>query len=124
MSLVFFPLSDWLGRKNSILLLAAPHAVTWIITIYAKTKWEFYISRFIAGTADAILFMSIPPYVGEICTPEVRDFFGNLPTFILYGGQFGITVIGRFFDFFRFFCYYDLNHAKAAKTDFTHLKTV
>lgn len=97
MSLVFFPLSDWFGRKNSILLLAAPQAITWILTIYATTKWEFYVARFIAGAADAILFMSIPPYVGEICTPEVRDFFGNVHTFLVYGGQFGITVIGRSF---------------------------
>lgn len=122
MSLAFFPISDWLGRKNSILLLAVPHAVTWIITIYATTKWEFYVARFIAGTADAILFMSIPPYVGEICTPEVRDFFGNVPTFVLYGGQFGITVIGRFF-ICLFFCASNALNMQKAKIGLTHMKT-
>ncbi|XP_066145023.1 facilitated trehalose transporter Tret1-like isoform X2 [Euwallacea fornicatus] len=75
-----------------------PQTIVWIIVFFARTKWEFYIARFIAGTADAIVFGAIPPYVGEITVPVVRDYCGNLPTFATYGGQFFVATIGSFFN--------------------------
>ncbi|XP_066245486.1 facilitated trehalose transporter Tret1-like isoform X2 [Euwallacea similis] len=98
MSVIFFRISEYLGRKKSIILLTVPQTIVWIIVFFARTKWEFYIARFIAGTADAIVFGAIPPYVGEITVPVVRDFCGNLPTFASYGGQFFVATIGSFFD--------------------------
>ncbi|KAF7282387.1 hypothetical protein GWI33_002701 [Rhynchophorus ferrugineus] len=97
-STFFFKIAELLGRKKAVIFLALPHTITWIITIFARSKWEFYAARIIAGIADATVFCSVPPYVGEISTPTVRGFCGNTPTFILYGGQLIITVLGSYLD--------------------------
>ncbi|XP_030765056.1 facilitated trehalose transporter Tret1-like [Sitophilus oryzae] len=95
-SLFFFKIAEFLGRKKAVMSLALPHLISWIITIFARSKWEFYAARIMAGIADACMFCSVPPYVGEICTPEVRGFWGNVPTFILYVGQVCITILGSY----------------------------
>lgn len=92
---LFFYVTELLGRKKSVLFMALPQLLSWIITIFAKTKWDFYISRLVTGVGDGILFCAIPSYIGEITTPGVRNKYGNLPTFILYGGQVFINIIGK-----------------------------
>ncbi|XP_076274062.1 facilitated trehalose transporter Tret1-like isoform X1 [Rhynchophorus ferrugineus] len=96
-SLFFFKIAELLGRKKAVLFLSVPHILSWLITMFSTTKWEFYLARFVAGMSDTCSFCSIPPYVGEITTPKVRGFWGNIPTFILYGGQLSITVLGSYF---------------------------
>lgn len=92
----FFKLTDILGRKKTLLLLAVPQLTCWLIIIFATNVYAFYVSRVIAGIGDAALFASLPVYVGEISTPKVRGFWGNFNTFCHYGGQFIITVIGSY----------------------------
>lgn len=95
-SLFFFKISDLLGRKKSLLFLAVPQLVSWIIVMFAKTKWEFYAAKFFAGMGDCVLFSTLPAYVGEITTPTVRGYLGNVPTFMGNGGSFFITVLGSY----------------------------
>ncbi|KAH1026949.1 facilitated trehalose transporter Tret1-like [Dendroctonus ponderosae] len=98
MTIFVVPISDLIGRKKSLLLIALPHILTWTIGIVGTSKWEFYISRFIAGFGDAAVFSCIPPYVGEITTPSVRNFWANVPTFFVYIGGFAITTLGSYFN--------------------------
>lgn len=98
MSFFIFKITEWLGRKKSVLLLAIPHVTYWIITMFAKSKWGFYMARFVGGLGDCCLFCGTPPYIGEITDPKVRGFWGNFPTFALYGGQLAITVMGTYLD--------------------------
>lgn len=95
-SMFFFKIAEILGRKKSLLFLAVPHVASWITIIFARNKWEFYLSRFLAGTADGVLFCTVPPYIGEITTPTIRGYFGNFPTFVLNGGAFFIQVLGSY----------------------------
>lgn len=96
-SLFFFKIADLLGRKNSLLFLSVPHVIAWIIIIFAKSKWHFYASRFISGIGDAVMYCTVPPYIGEITTPTIRGYFGSAPTFVINGGCFFITVLGSYF---------------------------
>lgn len=95
-SLFFFKLSEYLGTKKSIWILAIPHLICWIIVLFAVSKWDFYASRFIAGIGDTIFFCAGPPYIGEITTPKVRGYCGFIPVMATFFGSLLITVLGRF----------------------------
>ncbi|KAL1506582.1 hypothetical protein ABEB36_005913 [Hypothenemus hampei] len=76
--------------------IVLPNIVTFVIAIFATTKWEFYISRFCAGFGDTIFFCAGPPYIGEITTPSVRGYWGFLPLFFTYLGGAVITTLGSY----------------------------
>ncbi|XP_050300147.1 facilitated trehalose transporter Tret1-like [Anthonomus grandis grandis] len=94
--LFFFKVAELTGRKKSLIVVTLPYMIFWLMTILAKTKWEFYIARIIGGVGDAMTFVSSPSYVGEITVPSIRGFWGNFPLFIHYGGQLFINVIGSY----------------------------
>ncbi|CAG9765549.1 unnamed protein product [Ceutorhynchus assimilis] len=93
---LFFSLSEKVGRKKCVLFLAIPLVATWLMLIFARTKWEFIAARFIAGIADAVFFTTVPSYIGEISTPTVRGTFGNTPILFFYLGQLIINTIGSY----------------------------
>lgn len=95
-SLFYFKIADFLGRKKAIFFLTVPYLISWIITIFAKSKFEFYAARFIAGIGDTAAFCSIPSYVGEIISPSIRGFWGNFPLFMHYCGHLFINVAGMY----------------------------
>ncbi|XP_072380063.1 facilitated trehalose transporter Tret1-like [Diabrotica undecimpunctata] len=90
-------LTDNLGRKKTILLIAVPQISSWVCAALATDVYLFYVSRAFAGIADAIFFAALPPYVGEITTPAVRGKWGNLLAGSYYIGEFSINVIGSYF---------------------------
>lgn len=94
-SLFFFKISEFLGRKKSLLAIALPNLISWIIVAFARSKWEFYASRMFTGLAECIMFCTIPPYMGEITTPRVRGYWGNFPVFVMNFGSFIMTILGK-----------------------------
>ncbi|CAH1176310.1 unnamed protein product [Phaedon cochleariae] len=97
-SCIFFSkLSDIIGRKPTLLLIAVPHTLSWILIAMAKSVYVFYAARLCSGIADGIFFATLPSYIGEISTPNVRGTWGNAMTSFLYFGMFLINVIGSFF---------------------------
>ncbi|XP_072377639.1 facilitated trehalose transporter Tret1-like [Diabrotica undecimpunctata] len=90
-------LTDNLGRKKTILLIAVPQIAGWLCAAFAKDIYLFYASRALAGIADGIFFAALPPYVGEITTPAVRGKWGNFLAGSYYIGEFSINVIGSYF---------------------------
>ncbi|KAH1026950.1 facilitated trehalose transporter Tret1 isoform X1 [Dendroctonus ponderosae] len=97
-SFFFFKLSEYLGTKKSIWILAIPHLISWIIVLFAVSKWDFYASRFMAGMGDTIFFCAGPPYIGEITTPKVRGYCGFIPVMATFFGSLLITVLGSYVD--------------------------
>ncbi|ERL85573.1 hypothetical protein D910_02992, partial [Dendroctonus ponderosae] len=95
-SLFYFKIADFLGRKKALFFLTVPYLISWLITIFAKSKFEFYAARFIAGIGDTAAFCSIPSYVGEILSPSIRGFWGNFPLFMHYCGHLFINVAGSY----------------------------
>ncbi|CAG9830436.1 unnamed protein product [Diabrotica balteata] len=89
-------LTDGLGRKKTLLLIAFPQVASWLFAAFAKDVYMFYVSRAFAGIADGLFFSALPPYVGEITTPAVRDKWGNLLAGSYYIGEFLINVIGSY----------------------------
>lgn len=95
-ALPFSYLCDKIGRKKTLLLIAIPQMLSFILISVAKSIYIFYLSRFLSGIGDACLFSSVPMYIGEVATPKVRGSWGNMLTFFIYLGQFSINVIGSF----------------------------
>ncbi|EFA06748.1 facilitated trehalose transporter Tret1-2 homolog [Tribolium castaneum] len=93
---VFSKLTDMIGRKHTLILIAIPQIVSLVLISVAKSVYVFYIARFLAGVADACLFASLPIYVAEITTPKVRGTWGNFMTFLIYIGQLTINIVGSY----------------------------
>nr|CAI5822856.1 unnamed protein product [Callosobruchus analis] len=90
-------LSDIIGRKYTIMLTALPYTTFWILTAFFTNVYVLYAARMIAGFGDAIVFTSVPMYIGEISTPKVRGTWGNSVALGIFLGQFVIHVAGAFF---------------------------
>lgn len=91
----YFRISELLGTKKSLWFLGVPHLVSWIIVLFAVSKWAFYAARFAAGIGDAVFFSAGPPYIGEITSPKVRGTWAFLPIFTVYLGSTIITALGK-----------------------------
>lgn len=96
--LFFSKLNDRIGRKYTLMFIAVPYIVFFLLTIVATRIEIFYISRVFAGFGDSIFYISLPMYVGEITTPKVRGTWGNLQAINAYFGMFLINIIGSFVD--------------------------
>lgn len=95
---IFAFLFDHIGRRNTTLLCAIPQIIAWVLTIFAKESYVFYISRIFTGIGSGCIFTTLPVYVGEVASPKVRGLTGSLFTTINFIGQFFITVLGNYFD--------------------------
>lgn len=95
---IFPRLSDVIGRKHTLLLVAVPYSTSWIIIAFADNIYLFYLARFIGGLGDACIFSTLPCYIGEVATPKVRGYYGH--SLVCYGlsGQVYINVVGGYLD--------------------------
>ncbi|KAF2904106.1 hypothetical protein ILUMI_02059 [Ignelater luminosus] len=89
-------LIDVFGRKPILMFMAVPHLLAWILIITAENTYVFYISRFLSGIADAVLFNAGATYIGEIAIPSVRGSWGNLLVLGIYFGQLLVNIVGAY----------------------------
>lgn len=95
-TLSFSKLSDLIGRKYTILFLAVPYFLAWLLIALARSIYVFYASRILSGVADGCFFTAVPAYIGEISTPKVRGQWGNAMSFYIYLGRLLINILGGF----------------------------
>lgn len=93
---IFGKLCDIIGRKYTILTMAASQILAFLLAAFAQSIYVFYVSRFFSGLSDACVYVAIPAYVGEISTPEVRGAWGNTYCLFAYLGQVIISVIAGY----------------------------
>lgn len=90
-------LAGVLGRKPTVLCLAGPHIVAWIIIAFANSKWLFYLARFIAGLSEGAVFIVVPMYIGEVAEPKIRGVLGSSISVSFITGILFIDCIGPYF---------------------------
>ncbi|KAF2880845.1 hypothetical protein ILUMI_25334 [Ignelater luminosus] len=90
-------LIDLFGRKPLLMFMAVPHLLAWILIITAENTYIFYLSRFLSGIADAVIFNAGAAYIGEIAIPSVRGSWGNLLAIGIYFGQLLVNIIGAYY---------------------------
>lgn len=72
------PMADKLGRKKTLLLLAAPFLLSWVIIILAAKLWLIYLARFIVGAAVGAACVVVPTYISEIAETSTRGGLGAM----------------------------------------------
>ncbi|KAK9888744.1 hypothetical protein WA026_000971 [Henosepilachna vigintioctopunctata] len=99
-SLVGSPLTgmivDILGRKTMILISNFPYIISWVTIAYANSSILLVFGRFMAGLSDGICFTTVPIYIGEISSPQVRGLLGSSVPICLITGVLIINVMELF----------------------------
>lgn len=89
-------LPDRFGRKPTLMLTALPFSLCWILKLFFTDLYMLYFARFLSGIGEGLLYASLPLYIGEVATPEVRGTWGNALVITRFLGQFLMNIIGTF----------------------------
>lgn len=88
------PMADKLGRKKSLLLLAAPFLLSWAIIIFSSKLWLIYVARFIVGSGVGAACVIVPTYISEIAEISTRGTLGAMFQLFLTVGILLAFVLG------------------------------
>ena len=77
-ALVSGPMADKLGRKKSLLFLAAPFLLSWVLIIFSWKLWLIYVARFIVGSGVGAACVLVPTYISEIAEVSARGTLGAM----------------------------------------------
>ncbi|XP_016964742.1 facilitated trehalose transporter Tret1 [Drosophila biarmipes] len=92
-------LSDKIGRKWSLMWMALPNLLGWVIIPFARNPMHLIVARFIGGAAGGGCFTVIPIYISELASDHIR---GILGVFLVLTCNFGIVlafVLGYYFNY-------------------------
>jgi sugar porter (SP) family MFS transporter len=87
---------DWIGRKASLLIASIPLTIGWILIIVAWSPYVLYISRFISGLGQGIIYVVCPMYIGEIADKNIRGSLGSFIKLMVTFGELYAHAIGPF----------------------------
>lgn len=87
---------DYIGRKNTIILSTIPFVVTWLLMGMASSSTLLFVSRFLVGLTDGLVYNALPMYLGEIADPKVRGFLASLTPLSVVFGVLLIYIIGAY----------------------------
>lgn len=79
-------LSDKIGRKKTLLIMAVPFIVAFIILAFASIVELYYFARFISGISISGVYIILPALVSEISEDSIRGALGSIMnTFVTLG---------------------------------------
>lgn len=86
-------LSNKIGRKKTVLLMAIPFIVAYITLAFARTIELYYFSRFLSGISTGGVFIILPALVSEISEDAIRGALSSsLNTFVILGTILSYTI--------------------------------
>jgi|TARA_B110000037_G_scaffold127813_1_gene145310 MFS family permease len=91
-------LSDRLGRKKILLLVAFLYAVSALFSAYAITYEMLYLARMIGGLAFGAALILAPMYIAEISTAENRGILVSIQQLNIVLGFFAAFLSNYFFN--------------------------
>ncbi|XP_044733642.1 facilitated trehalose transporter Tret1-like [Chrysoperla carnea] len=89
-------ISNYIGRKKTIVLTAIPFIISSIIRIYAETVLHYYIAQFIGGFSVGASFAVASMYISEISSPEIRGVLSIFIHFSISVGVLFVFVLGAY----------------------------
>lgn len=92
-------MADRLGRKKSLLLLAAPFLLSWFMILLSSSVWLLYIARFIVGLGVGAGCVLGPTYISEISEVSIRGTLGAMFQLFLTVGIFLAFVLGSYLSY-------------------------
>ncbi|XP_023026796.2 facilitated trehalose transporter Tret1 isoform X1 [Leptinotarsa decemlineata] len=93
-------LADRIGRKNTVLIMAPVVFFSQLGIGLVRNVWHLALLRLFIGAADGACFTTLPMYVGEISSPDIRGFLSSLICLSFTLGVLLINTIGCFFSIF------------------------
>ncbi|XP_033333649.2 facilitated trehalose transporter Tret1-2 homolog [Megalopta genalis] len=87
-------LTDFIGRKISMLIMVVPFIAGWLIIIFANSVTMLYIGRFITGIASGAFCVTAPMYTAEIAESKIRGRLGSYFQLLLTVGIFLSYALG------------------------------
>ncbi|CAH0721282.1 unnamed protein product, partial [Brenthis ino] len=87
-------LAQKFGRRPTILVLAAPFLINWLLTIFANGAGMLIAARFFAGLATGGICVAAPMYIGEIAETSIRGSLGAFFQLFLTVGILFTFVVG------------------------------
>lgn len=89
-------MSDYFGRKLTLISTAFLYIVTWLLAIYGPSAPYLYAARIGAGIGKGFAFTVVPMYLGEIAGVQVRGAISTIFTGLLYSGILFEYCVGPF----------------------------
>ncbi|XP_076288857.1 facilitated trehalose transporter Tret1-2 homolog [Lasioglossum baleicum] len=93
-------LTDFIGRKTSMLLMVVPFIVGWLLIICSNSVVMFYVGRFITGLASGAFCVAAPMYTAEISESSIRGSLGSYFQLLLTVGIFLSYLLGNWISMF------------------------
>lgn len=90
------------GRKGTMLAMAAPFMLGWMLVIWAQNVAMLLIGRLLLGIAGGAYFVMAPIYIGEIAQKEVRGSLASLFQVMETLGILFVYVVGYGLSVFTF----------------------
>ena len=91
-------LSDIIGRKKILLIVAFLYAVSALFSAYAISYEMLYIARMIGGLAFGAALVLAPMYIAEVSTPENRGKLVSIQQLNIVLGFFAAFLSNYFFN--------------------------
>lgn len=88
--------ADRFGRKRTLISLAVPLLINWILIIFANGAMMLYTARFFAGLAAGAICVCAPMYIGEIAEASIRGALGSFFQMFICTGILLTAVFGSF----------------------------
>ncbi|XP_072936233.1 facilitated trehalose transporter Tret1-like isoform X2 [Epargyreus clarus] len=70
-------ISEYFGRKKTLLYLALPLVVSWILVASSPNVYGLYVGRFVGGVAVGAFSVAIPPYIEDIAEKHMLPTLAN-----------------------------------------------
>ncbi|CAB3232478.1 unnamed protein product [Arctia plantaginis] len=87
-------LTQKIGRRPTILILAIPFTINWLLTIFANGAGMLIAARFFAGLGTGGICVAAPMYIGEIAETSIRGSLGAFFQLFLTVGILFTYVVG------------------------------
>ncbi|XP_072397531.1 facilitated trehalose transporter Tret1-like isoform X1 [Diabrotica undecimpunctata] len=87
-------LSDTIGRKKTLVIMAIPNVICLLIICYARNITIFYICRFINGLVTGMAFAITPAYLSEIAEVHNRGAISTLMGIFMNSGVLFSFLLG------------------------------
>lgn len=87
-------LSDRIGRKNTLLVLAPITYTAFVGIGLSRNIWYITTLRIFIGICDGAAFTVLPMYIGEIVDPDIRGFLSSVSSLLFICGTLVINILG------------------------------
>ncbi|XP_054158960.1 facilitated trehalose transporter Tret1-2 homolog [Oppia nitens] len=67
---------ELIGRKKTLILLGIPNSAGYLLLCFGRQVWLLILGRIIVGMCTGVILCTVPTYIAEISTPNIRGLLG------------------------------------------------